>query len=119
MPEDHGLETLLTLNGETFRFEGGFSVRIQAWRVDPVPEIPHGIRYSLTLHDRYGARLAGYDNAHGVRPRTKAAGKRTPFDHRHRSRTDKGVSYAYRDAAQLLEDFFEEVEEIMKRMRQP
>ena len=118
MPDDQGLDTLLALNGETFRFEGGFSVRIQAWQVEPAPDIPHGVRYNLTLHDRYGTRLAGFDNAHGVKVRTKAAGKRMPFDHRHRSRTDKGVPYVYRDAAQLLEDFFEEVEQIMRRLRQ-
>ncbi len=30
--------------------------------------MPHGIRYALTLHDRYGTRLLGFDNAHAVKP---------------------------------------------------
>jgi len=34
---------------------------------------PHGIRYSLTLHDKYGARVLGYDNAHAVKPPKKFA----------------------------------------------
>jgi hypothetical protein len=31
-----------------------------------------GVRYSLRLHDRYGARVPGYDNAHAVKPRKKS-----------------------------------------------
>jgi hypothetical protein len=31
--------------------------------VEPDEHVPHGIRYALTLHDRYGTRLLGYDNA--------------------------------------------------------
>jgi len=53
----------------------------------------HGIRCSLTLHDRYGARVLGYDNAHAVRPpkKIKFAGQRLPYDHRHRTASDKGA----------------------------
>ena len=39
-------------------------VKFDSWRVDPTAEIPHGIRYSLTLHDRFNHRILGYDNAH-------------------------------------------------------
>lgn len=30
-------------------------------------EMPHGIKYSLTLHDRRNHRVIGYDNAHSFK----------------------------------------------------
>ena len=33
----------------------------------PKPEIPHGIRYNLTLHNRHNKRVMGFDNAHAVK----------------------------------------------------
>ncbi len=120
MADDPGLEALLNLNGESFKFEGGFTIEIVAWRALPSAGIPHGVRYSLTLHDRYGTRLMGYDNAHAVKPPKGAAkitGKRWPYDHRHRTGSDRGVPYEYRDAAQLLEDFFNDVERTIRKLR--
>jgi len=53
--------------------------------------VPHGIRYALTLHDRYGTRLLGFDNAHAVMPpkRERHAGRRLAYDHRHRHVTSR------------------------------
>ncbi len=34
-------------------------------------EVPHEIRYALTLHEPYGKRILGYDNAHAVKPPKK------------------------------------------------
>ena len=62
---------------------GGYWVKIEAWVVPASKDIPHGIRYSLTLHEPYGKRILGYDNAHAVKPpkKFKYAGTRLPYDH--------------------------------------
>jgi hypothetical protein len=80
----------------------------------------HGIRYSLTLHDKYGTRVLGYENAHAVKPpkKFKFAGQRLPYDHRHRSASDKGEPYAFESAYRLLEDFFAEVDRVIKEAQQ-
>lgn len=82
-------------------------------------EIPHGIRYSLTLHEPYGKRILGYDNAHGIKPPKKFifAGIRLPYDHKHKHISDKGVSYKFRNAHQLLADFFNEVDQVLKEIK--
>ena len=104
---DRGLETLLDLDGSVLEQEGGFWIKIEARRAPPLPHALHGIKYSLTLHDRFGTRVLGYDNAHAVkRPKKfQFAGQRLPYDHRHRTSSDKGVPYAFESAQRLLEDF--------------
>jgi hypothetical protein len=66
-------------------------MKIEAWRVDATEEIPHAIRYSLTLHDPYGKRILGCDNAHLVKPpkKFKYAGRIMAYDHRHRHASTK------------------------------
>ena len=54
---DPGLETLLELDGSVLEQEGGFWIKIEARRVPP-PHALHGIRYSLTPHDRFGTRVS-------------------------------------------------------------
>ena len=78
--------------------------------------IPHGIRYCLTLHDRYGTRVLGYDNAHAVKlpKKFKFAGRRLSYDHRHRTSSDKGVPYLFESPQRLLEDFFAEVDRVIR-----
>ena len=82
--------------------------------------IPHGIRYSLTLHDEYGKRVLGYGNAHSVKPpkKVKFAGQRLQYDHRHRTTNDKGVPYLFESPQRLLEDFFAEVDHVIKEAQQ-
>lgn len=83
-------------------------------------QIPHGIRYALTLHEPSGQRILGYDNAHAVKPpRTfKYAGRILTFDHKHRHRSDKGVPYEFQDAHQLLTDFFADVDRVLLEVQQ-
>ena len=64
MRDDSGIETLIDLHDQIIDQDGGYWVKIEAWRVVPTEEIPHGIRYALTLHEPYGKRILGYDNAH-------------------------------------------------------
>lgn len=111
-----GIETLLELNGHIVQQECGFWIEIHAWCVESTNEIPHGIRYALTLHARDGSRVMGYDNAHAVKPsgKFKYAGQVLPYDHKHRHIADKGVPYEFRDAYQLLRDFFADVDRFLK-----
>ena len=107
---DPAFDTLLDLDGVTLVVDSasGLWVRFVVPRVAPSPEKPHGLDYSLTLHDKDGERLVGFDNAHRV------AGQRLnePQDHRHRIRTMK--PYEYSDAATLLADFWKEVDAVLK-----
>jgi hypothetical protein len=109
---------LLDLHDQVIDQEDGYWVKIEAWTVAASSDIPHGIRYSLTLHGPSGRRLLGYDNAHAVRAKGRRfAGRRLPFDHRHRHATDEGVPYTFRDPYQLLSDFFAEVDSVLKEVK--
>lgn len=118
MQPDTGLKTLLDLNGYTIDQNGGYWVKIEAWEVAPSKEIPHGVRYSLTLHDPYGKRIMGYDNSHAIKlpKKFKYAGQRLAYDHKHRHIADKGVPYEFKDAHQLLADFFKEVDRVLQEL---
>jgi hypothetical protein len=117
---DIGLEALLGLDGSILEQEGGYWIKIDVRRIPMSGHAPHGIRYSLTLHDRNGTRVLGYDNAHAVKPpkKFKFAGQRLPYDHRHRTASDEGVPYAFESASRLLEDFFAEADRVIKEARQ-
>lgn len=45
-------------------------------------------------------------------------GQRLPYDHRHRTSSDKGVPYAFESTHRLLEDFFAEVDRVIKEVQQ-
>jgi len=71
------------------------------------------VAYSFTLHGTGGKRLIGFDNAHAVsapgsRPKRAAAN-----DHWHRTESDPGRPYDFKDADKLLEDFFREVRRVL------
>lgn len=115
MTDAVGLQTLLDLSGSIIDQGNGYWVKIEAWSVKPSEAVPHGIRYALTLHEPYGKRILGYDNAHAVKPSSKFkfAGQRLTYDHKHRHVSDKGLPYAFVDAHQLLKDFFVEVDQVL------
>ncbi|HEY8354506.1 MAG TPA: DUF6516 family protein [Methylophilaceae bacterium] len=119
MQEDHTLDTLLDLDGYIIDQEGGYWIKVEARRVEVSENVPHGIRYSLTLHDKYGKRILGYDNSHAVKPpkKFKYAGQRLAYDHKHRHASDKGVPYEFKDAGQLLKDFFQEVDSVLEALK--
>jgi hypothetical protein len=48
----------------------------------------------------------------------KFAGQRLPYDHHHRTSRDKGVPYAFESAHRLLEDFFAELDRVIKEAQQ-
>ena len=114
--QDLGIETLLLLDGEIYDQGNGYWIKIEARQVKANEHVPHGVRYTLTLHDRYGARLLGYDNAHAVKPPKckRYAGRRLAYDHKHRHSRDKGVAYEFTSADQLLKDFFDEADRVLE-----
>jgi hypothetical protein len=95
---DTGLDSLLDLDGCIFEQENGFWVKIEARLIAVSVRAPHGIAYSLTLHNVFGNRVLGYDNAHAVKwPRKfKYAGRRQLHDHRHRSSADPVIKESSR-----------------------
>jgi hypothetical protein len=94
MHGDPVIDTLLDLHDSVLDQGDGYWIRTEAWRVEATRAVPHGIRYALTLHEPYGRRIPGYDNAHAVRPpkKFKYAGRILAFDHRHRHVADHGVA---------------------------
>lgn len=119
MKRDPAIDSLLDLHGSILDQGDGYWIKIDAWLVDVSKDIPHGIRYSLTLHEPYGKRLLGYDNAHAIKPpkKFKYAGRILAFDHKHRHPTDQGVPYEFKDVQQLINDFFADVDRILLEVK--
>jgi hypothetical protein len=117
---DLSLDTLLLLDGESFvaDADGKCWVKFVVKQVAVSPERPHGLNYSLTLHDEDGERLLGFDNAHAVREGSgPEARTRIEYDHKHSG--EKVRFYAYADAVTLLADFWTEVEAILQKRSNP
>lgn len=108
---DHGLMHLLELDGETFHLDDGCWTKFEARKVNATPQIPHGIKYSLTLHDRHSRRLVGFDNAHAAPKAKKYAPRIVAWDHQHNREIVK--PYHFVDAGKLLEDFWKLVEQVV------
>ena len=58
----------------------------------------------------------GFDNAHQIKTRKKGrfVGRSIVYDHKHMNPSDKGVSYVFESAEQLITDFFTEVDKVLK-----
>ena len=118
---DKTIENLLDLDGIRYVIDErlGLWVKFEIQEVTATKDRPHGIRYSLTLHDRSNKRIMGLDNAHAIEHSEKrtVAPKRT-YDHWHRDITDKGQPYNYTNAGKLIEDFWKEVSKIQKQLEE-
>ena len=113
---DRNLDNLLDLDGQVLFVDpaGKYWVKFSVKKVDTSPERPHGLSYSLTLHDRTGRRLVGFDNAYPVRASSGPGKKKgKEYDHKHRFRTIK--PYEYKDSAALLADFWLAVDTVLKK----
>lgn len=112
--EDIELLTLLDLNGQSYWIKR-YWVKIEAQKVTKDQHRPHGIKYSLTLHDRNNTRILGYDNAHAVKKRgrkpKKYSGRIVTYDHIHREL--KVERYLFESASQMLSDFWDDVNRIV------
>lgn len=111
---EHSLEFLLGYDGGTHWMEDGHHLRYEIKKVPPSKERPHGLHYSLTLHNPEGERIMGFDNAHGV-PAVGSRFKERPetHDHLHRTETDAGRPYNFVSAEQLIIDFLNEVRRVL------
>jgi hypothetical protein len=112
---DRSLDALLDLHGQTLVVDDeGHLVKFVVRRTDVTEVRPHGLSYSLTLHDRTGSRLMGYDNAHAVeRPGGRFVEQPRVYDHVHRGKNDEGRPYEFINAGKLIEDFWAEVGRIL------
>ena len=91
-------------NRQAGRLLSGERTKIEACRVEPSKHTPHGVKYSLTLHDKNNTRVLGFDNAHAYKPKKKRyAAQKITWDHKHKK--EKVSPYEYESASQLLEDF--------------
>lgn len=113
---DYSLELLIDLNGLSFAQEGGYWIKYEVSAVKKTPEKPHGIKYSLTLHDPQGERIFGIDNAHPPKKRRGPAAKcRRPEAADHFHRGGRVFTYEFKDAETLLADFDKGVNAALKR----
>jgi hypothetical protein len=111
---DEGLERLLDLDGFLAGVGGGYWVKFAVRRVPADAARPHGLAYTLTLHELGGQRVFGIDNAHMARMTSGPAGRSSAVrDHLHRNETVR--PYVYRDANTLMDDFWREVAAILKK----
>jgi len=113
---DYGLEFLLAFDGHIHHLQGGYRIKFEIRRVGASKERPHGLSYSFTLHAPDGTRLVGFDNAHVV-PAIGSRFRRSPEarDHWHRTQDDPGRPYVFTDAATLIDNFFDEVERVLRQ----
>ena len=93
-------------------------MKFEVKRVVVSPERPHGLDYSLTLHDGENERLLGFDNAHPIREGS-GPGTRTRIEYDHKHKGERVRFYDYQDAVTLLSDFWTEVEMILKERSTP
>ncbi|MBA1433589.1 MAG: hypothetical protein FAF04_08390 [Epsilonproteobacteria bacterium] len=106
------LENLLNLHGEVFPMDSGYWIKFEAYEVEKTRAVPHGIRYSLTLHDKKNRRVIGYDNAHSFKSSKKYGARKESYDHIHKQMDI--VAYEFESASQLLEDFWKSVDYYME-----
>lgn len=109
---DLELEILLELDGEVFPMDNGYWTKFEVHKVTASREIPHGIKYSLTLHNRQNQRVLGFDNAHGVKiKKYRYAAKKVTWDHKHLE--SQVFDYEFESAGQLVADFWQEVDKVL------
>ena len=114
---DDGQNYFLSLDRQWIGYEKGYWVTFRVRRVEVSEERPHGFQYSLSLHDANDDRVLGYNNAHAVAvgsgPATRS---RRPKAHDHINRRDnRPVPYEFTTPYKLLQDFFADVDKILKK----
>jgi hypothetical protein len=104
---DQSLDTLLELDGQVYVIdEKGRFVKFVVKRESASENKPHGLSYSLTLHDHSGKRLMGFDNAHAMtRPGSRFLARIKEYDHKHVHPGDPGRPYEFTNAAQLMRHY--------------
>lgn len=118
MKIDHSLENLLELNGERIIIDESLGLWVK-FEIIKTPSRQQGVKYSLTLHDKYNKRILGFDNSHEIEfGGKKGVSPERTFDHWHYDENDQGRPYNYINAGQLLEDFWKEVDKRIKTLKE-
>jgi len=113
-PYDRSIERLLEMDDQIYEVGGGYWVKFEACRVPPTTSKPHGVDYSLCLLGPKDLRHVCYDNAHPVRSGRPPGGKMSlTNDHRHIGAVVE--PYNFIDAETLLNDFWTDVEKVLKQ----
>ena len=100
------------MDGTKMEIGGGLWLKIDARRVEPTKGRPAGINYNLCLFAG-DERLLCYDNAHPIWVGTGPSAKQTILhDHVHKGEAVK--PYVYKNAGDLIADFWADVERILK-----
>ena len=107
-------QTILKLagyDGLIYTLASGYWLKFEVRAIGVSVAVPHGVRYSFTMHNPAGDRVLGFDNAHGV-PHMGSRFIAPPVeaDHWHRDESDEGRPYAFVSADQLIVDFFAAVD---------
>jgi hypothetical protein len=112
---DHTLEFLLAFDGHIHHLEQVYWLEFDIKKVKTSKRRPHGLSYPFTLHAPDGTRLIGFDNAHRADfTGARFKGRPQAADHWHRAEHDIGRHYEFKDAETLLDDFFDEVERLLR-----
>jgi len=112
---DHSLEFLISFDGRVHYLKKGYWLKFEITRLEPTVKRPHGLSYSFSLHAPDGTRLVGFDNAHDAPNRGSQFRRRErSTDHWHRTERDPGRPYVFKDAETLIDDFFGEVERVLR-----
>ncbi len=123
MPKERiiGLKVLLDMNGQfPLANDGIIYTKFDSKEVKPSIHIPHGISYSLTLHDRElgitsgSTRIFGLDNAHGGKfAKNRYISRKIEWDHMHKF--NRVYDYTFVDCEQLLNHYWENVKLILAK----
>ena len=106
---DGALQRLLDLDNEVLDQGDGYWVKIRVTKVEPDRLRPHGIDYSLCLLSPDDKCLVRFDNAHPVRDGNDLT---ATADHVHLG--EKVKPYGYSDPEALMNDFWAEVDRVLK-----
>jgi hypothetical protein len=111
---DYTLEFLLDFDGTHPSPGGRVLVQIRNQARQSNPRRPHGLSYSFTLHAPDGKRLIGFDTPTLAVKTSRFKKQPHAGDHWHRTERDPGRQYKFKDAETLIDDFFNEVESVLR-----
>ncbi len=94
-------------------YQGEFWVKFDVIEVEVTTDRPHGIKYSLSLHDGNNQRIMGFDNAHPVKVSSGFKGRKFAYDHVHKTASDPGTEYTFSNPEQLIADFWDEIDKVL------
>lgn len=115
--DDWDIEWLLSLDRQRVGIENGYWWTVRVSKVEPSQERPHGLKYSITLHDSHDDRVLGFDNSHPIDVASGPARKskrRTEYDHKD-VRGKDSESYEFTSPERLIEDFFAEANAYLEK----